>query len=72
MNISDAYTQFFMKSEEGRHFVDQLEKLITENHEKSENTPDSARDYSQRAKGVREVLSHIRVSTTKPKKGAKS
>ena len=69
MNLPDAYTQFFIKSEEGQYFLGQMNALIANNHEKAEDNPESARDFTQRAKGVREVLAHIRVTTTKPKKG---
>ena len=69
MNISDAYTRFFLKSEEGKHFMDSLEDFIADAHENAEKTPENARDFTQQARGIRTVLSHIRVATTKPKKG---
>lgn len=58
------YQAFFVKSESGREFVQFLEKLIVSLHEKAESSPDDARDYTQQARGVREVVNHITIDLT--------
>lgn len=59
----NRYRDFFIESPEGQQFVKSLLALIDSNHEKGENEPELARDYMQRAKGIREVLAHIQVIT---------
>lgn len=61
--IRNGYRAFFQKHEAGVHFVRKMTELITNNHEKAEKTPEAARDYSQRAAGVREVMKHIQAIT---------
>ena len=69
VNKSKAYELFFKESASGQDFVAELIRLIAENHQKAEDQPNSARDFAQRAKGVREVLSHIQSVMTPVKKG---
>jgi hypothetical protein len=57
--IQIKYRDFFKDSQAGEHFTNSLAYLIEQNHHKAENEPDNARDYTQRAKGVREVLDVI-------------
>lgn len=54
-----AYAGFFQKHEAGKLFVQQLAELLQSAHVNAENDPDHARDYAQRAKGVRLVVAHI-------------
>lgn len=63
-----AYEGFFT-SPAGEEFMTELYRLITHNHEQAEDKPESARDFMQRAKGNREVLSHITTVMTPVKKG---
>lgn len=66
---SEAYRNFFIESAVGREFMNELERLVTNNHEQAEDDPELSRDYMQRAKGNREVLQHIQSVTTELKKG---
>jgi RNase P subunit RPR2 len=66
---ADAYREFFLKSEAGKEFVKEVERLITNNHEEAEKNPELSRDYVQRAKGNRQLLEHITSVTTEIKKG---
>ena len=66
--LQAAYVTFFQESEAGSHFFKQLDLLINRNHEEAENNPDAARDYMQRAKGLREVIAHINSTTAGVKK----
>lgn len=63
-----AYEGFFT-SPAGEEFMTELNRLITNNHEHAETVAADARDYTQRAKGNREVLSHIQSVMTPIKKG---
>ena len=63
-----AYREFFFKSEAGKEFIADVERMVTANHERAEVYPESARDCTQRAKGNREVLDYITVVTTGVKK----
>lgn len=56
--IKRHYNSFF-RTKGGEHLMEIVSSIITSNHEKAEKTPESARDYVQRAKGAREVLDHI-------------
>lgn len=58
--LRQAYGVFF-DSDAGKYFRSQIEKLIDLNHEHAEGKPDYSRDFVQRAKGNREVLTHITV-----------
>ena len=58
-----AYTAFFKQSEAGKQFMQTIDTMISSQHEKGEKEPDHARDYSQRAKGIREILSKIQSVT---------
>lgn len=57
--LRNAYEAFFVKSEAGRFFVAELDRQIAANHDKAEIQPEQARDFVQRAKGVRDVRTHI-------------
>lgn len=67
MKLKSAYRNFFIKSEEGKEFMESLKKLIESEHEKAEKNPELARDHAQRAKGIREVLDHITIVCTERK-----
>lgn len=58
-----AYQNFFLKSEAGKEFISKLHEIIDSNHRKGEKDPALARDYSQRASGIREVQEHIQSLT---------
>lgn len=63
MNVPDdlgkAYQSFFLKHEAGKYFVSILTELIESQHTKAEDNPVLSRDYTQRAKGIREIINHI-------------
>lgn len=65
----EAMKQFFYKTETGAKVREELERQIDANHREAENDPDHARDFTQRAKGVRDVLSYIQSAIAEPKKG---
>lgn len=54
-----VYKDFFENTEEGVQLMNSLHKLIDNNHKSAENDGETARDYTQRAKGIREVINHI-------------
>ncbi len=58
-NVTDGY-KVFLKTEYGKYFVSIVEGIISTNHESAEENPELARDHTQRAKGAREVLDHLR------------
>jgi hypothetical protein len=57
--MTNAYREFFKGSQAGEDFVAKLNQLIDSNHKKGEDEPEMARDYMQRAKGIREVLNQV-------------
>lgn len=57
--LKSAYEAFFIKHEAGQHFMDSVLEIVASNHTKAEDDPELARDYVQRAKGVKEVIAHI-------------
>lgn len=63
------YQAFFTDNEAGKYFVTELYRLIDVAHKEAEDNPESARDCVQRAKGIREVLSHITSVGTEIKRG---
>jgi hypothetical protein len=44
----------FLASVAGEHFILVLDNLIDHNHNEAEKNPELSRDFTQRAKGVRE------------------
>lgn len=69
-DLSPAYNAFFEKNEAGKYFVNEiLIRKIADYHKQSEKQPESARDLSQRAAGIRDVLEHIQSVQTPVKKG---
>jgi hypothetical protein len=66
-----AYKTFFAESPAGQHFMKSLDRLIAYAHESAESNPDRARDYTQHAKGVRNVKDHIASLSIEFKKGKK-
>lgn len=67
--MAKAYQQFFTKTEPGKQFIDMMNRLIADAHERAENDPELARDHVQRAKGVREVVNLLNSLMAIPKKG---
>lgn len=67
--LKSAYTEFFYKSEAGKYFITSINDLITKAHEHAEDNAELARDYTQEARGARQVLNHIQSVTTEIKKG---
>lgn len=65
----DEYKQFFFNTKAGQEFMDELSRMIADDHKAAESYPESSRDYSQSAKGTRRVLDHIKSITTEVKKG---
>lgn len=63
-----AYQSFFQVSEAGKEFLQMLANLLESNHIKAENDPDHSRDFAQRSKGVREIISHIQSVTADQEK----
>lgn len=68
-NIQSAYQGFFLKSEGGKFFLAELSRLIDESHDKAEKDANASRDYTQQARGVRQVVEHIQSITAIIKKG---
>jgi hypothetical protein len=64
--LAAAYKQFF-QSPAGIEFMNFLDVAIETNYTSAENTPELARDYVQRAKGVRTVIEHIQSVTAERK-----
>lgn len=56
---SDAYANFFLKDEEGQKCLKAIEDIIESQHEAAEKDGETARDFTQRAKGARLVQAHI-------------
>lgn len=61
----------FLASPAGEHFISTLDTLIDENHRNAELHPDNSRDYTQRAKGVREAKDQIVSSSVQLKEKEK-
>lgn len=68
MEFSEAYKKFFTRDEAGKHFVQWLNKAIESGHLQAEANPERARDMTQQALGARQVLNHIELTITPPKK----
>lgn len=66
-NLTDNYRQFFLKTDAGKYFTEELDRLIGESHTKAENNPELSRDCVQNAKGLRLIQDHIRSVVTKKK-----
>lgn len=66
--IRNAYQRFFLKSEGGEYFMNEVRRLIADSHQKAEKNADNARDFSQQARGVRLVEEHIQSVMTEVKK----
>lgn len=58
--MSKANRDFFVDSQHGAKFVESLHAMIDREHERAENEPDSSRDHTQRAKGIRDVINEIK------------
>jgi hypothetical protein len=67
--LARAYHAFFVKSEAGQYYVDQINLAIKTAHEAAEDEPEHSRDFAQRAKGLRTALDHITSVGTEVKKG---
>lgn len=67
--MANKYHDFFKDLPEGKHFVDQMQAKIDEYHRDSEKHPDNARDNSQKACGIRDVMLMINTMSTEIKKG---
>lgn len=65
--LRPAYDTFFEQSDAGTYFIDKLYDLIESQHELAEKNPENARDYVQKALGIREVLNHIKSTMTEVK-----
>jgi len=67
MNIDEqrrGYESFFVASDAGKHFMGKLVEMIEAEHVQAENEPERARDHAGHAKGMREVLAHIKSTVT--------
>ena len=69
MNYRKEYQNFFLKTEAGKAFMTEIERMINANHENAEKDSDKSTSFSQRARGNREVLEHIQSTMVEPKKG---
>lgn len=58
----------FFESPAGLYFLKELDRQIEAAHTSAESNPEKARDYTQHAKGVRNVIAHIKSAVTEPKK----
>lgn len=68
MNLRVPYQNFFLKTEEGKEFLKELDRLIGDCHQKAEKNAEGARDYTQQARGVRLVIEHIQTVVAEIKK----
>ena len=59
LTVKSAYAAFFLKSADGQEFVEWIENQIERYHEQAEGNPELARDLSQKAAGLRDVINHI-------------
>lgn len=59
-DIKKAYDQFFNKTEAGEYFIKYVTNYITDQHDKAEDNPEFSRDYTQSARGAKEIMKHIR------------
>lgn len=51
--------RIYFESDAGKELLQSLQVQITAMHQKAENSPELARDFAQRAKGIREALDII-------------
>lgn len=67
---SKRYREYFIESNDGQAFMLSLDSLIQSQHAKAEDTTskDESFAYTQRAKGIREVIVTINSLTTEAKK----
>jgi hypothetical protein len=66
--MSNKYHDFFIDSPEGIAYTRILKRMITQQHERAEKSPELARDFTQRAKGIREALDQALSMSTEVKK----
>lgn len=73
-DVTQRYRDFFKESLEGQAFIEKLEFIIDQEHERSENStdPNASFAHTQRAKGVRDVIAAINALTSGVKKGNNS
>lgn len=69
--LAKEYKAFFTESPAGQYFMQCIESLIDAAHKNAEKDPTLARDYTQHARGVRQVKEHIIGIGTEIKKGQK-
>lgn len=65
---TQRYVEFFVNSAEGQAYVKRLKSLIDFQHTQAESDIDHARDFTQRAAGIREALKLIDRLTVEAKK----
>lgn len=63
--MNKIWREFFIDSVEGQRFMERLQQMIDSQHEDAEKSPELARDHTQRAKGIREVIGMVKSSTAK-------
>jgi hypothetical protein len=61
MSVKKGYTTFFNHTNEGEFFLNALEEMINTKHRQAEDNPENARDFTQQALGIRDVIEHIAV-----------
>jgi hypothetical protein len=66
--MSNKYHEFFVESPEGIAYIRVLKRLIGQQHERAEKSPELARDFTQRAKGIREAMDQALSMSTEVKK----
>jgi hypothetical protein len=66
--MSNKYHEFFIESPEGIQYIRILDKMITQEHEKAEKSPELAMTFTQRAKGIREARDMAVSMSTEVKK----
>lgn len=70
LSRAERYHNFFHETPEGKDFIDALNTMIESEHEKAESIedPSTSHAHTQRAKGIRTVLTKISSLTTEAKK----
>lgn len=66
--LGKEYKRFFEMSEAGKSFMKSVNQIIEDAHRAAENNAAAARDCTQIAKGVRQVLDHIAMTQMEVKK----
>lgn len=71
-DLAKEYRAFFIESQAGTHFMSEIDRLIKDAHEKAEQDAEHSRDYTQMARSLRAIKTHVVSVTTDIKKKGKA